>query len=65
MRVLRRYFLPGNMNSLFEIAVNILNKDKDEVYLQDQDGHWSEKACGLLLGGKVLMLTPVERYRVL
>jgi|GEM_PF-1583473 hypothetical protein len=38
MRVLRRYFLPGNMNSLFEIAVNILNKDKDEVYLQDQDG---------------------------
>ena len=36
MRVLRRYFLPGNMNSLFEIAVNILNKDKNEVYLQDK-----------------------------
>lgn len=39
MRVSRRYFLLGNMNILFEIAVNILNKDKDEVYLQDQDGH--------------------------
>ncbi len=39
MRVLRRYFLPGNTNSLFEIAANILNKDKNEVYLQDQDGH--------------------------
>lgn len=39
MRVLRRYFLSGNTNSLFEIAVNILNEDKNEVYLQDQDGH--------------------------
>lgn len=39
MRVLRRYFLSGNMNSLFEIAANILNKDKNEVYLQGQDGH--------------------------
>lgn len=39
MRVLRRYFLPENMNSLFEIAVNILNEDENEVYLQDQDGH--------------------------
>lgn len=39
MRVLRRYFLLGNMNILFEIAVNVLNKDKNEVYLQDQDGH--------------------------
>ena len=28
MRVLRRYFLPGNMNILFEIAVNILNEDE-------------------------------------
>ena len=28
MRVLRRYFLPGNMNSVFEIAVNILNEDE-------------------------------------
>ena len=64
MRVLRRYFLPGNMNILFEIAVNILNEDENKVYLQDQDGHQSEKACGPLLGGKVLMLTPVERYRV-
>ena len=39
MRVLRRDFLAGNMSSLFEIAVNILNEDKNEVYLQDQDGH--------------------------
>lgn len=34
MRVLRRYFLPGNMNILFEIAVNILNEDEKYVYLQ-------------------------------
>ena len=34
MSVLRRYFLPGNMNSLFEIAVNILNEDEKYVYLR-------------------------------
>ena len=32
MRVSRRYFLLGNMNILFEIAVNILNEDEKYVY---------------------------------